>query len=166
MEQLLSYLWGGVQTRPVTCVREHAPDAHNGSNSVNVEDTFCTRNGLSKPATSQNCNTQSCTECKYDVTNFSDNGGCTNSSAIITYAWFTTATTGLFEYSAAEIYWNGTKFPEGNNFLDISATSATINGYLYTRSTQKDTCYSGGVIPPNDYISTYETVYEVCRESV
>lgn len=57
---------GGTQTRSVTCIREHTKDSRKGSNWKSMDDSFCTKNGLSKPSTSQTCNTQGCTKkCKY-----------------------------------------------------------------------------------------------------
>ena len=53
---------GGTQTRTVTCQRR---DATNSNLDVQtVADSFCAAHGLTKPTTSQSCNTQSCTECK------------------------------------------------------------------------------------------------------
>lgn len=53
---------GGTQTRSVTCYKS---DYTNHSLSqVAVSDSHCSRFGITKPNTSQSCNTQSCIECK------------------------------------------------------------------------------------------------------
>ena len=48
---------GGTQTRNVVCVRNHPGQTGHVGDWKDVADTFCTSSGLSKPITSQSCNT-------------------------------------------------------------------------------------------------------------
>ena len=66
---------GGTQTRAVVCVRNHPGQTGHVGDWMDVADSFCTSSGLSKPITSQSCNTHSCQECRYNVTTNADNYG-------------------------------------------------------------------------------------------
>lgn len=101
---------GGTQTRSVTCMRSDYTD-HN-LDQISVSDSLCSKFGLTKPSTSQTCNTQACMECKYTT---SINWTCmTNSDVAKNYCF---------------ILWNGTIASK----LSHSVTSYTKNGYLYTK---------------------------------
>ena len=155
---------GGVQTRQVTCVREHAGESNHGSDWMDVADTFCTRSGLAKPATSQGCNTQPCTECRYTVTTGADNyGTCYDTSIKITNAWTTVRGEGFFAHSSASITWDGASV---GSTLDFNATTAVVNGYLYTRSTSKENCGNINTSIPGSTQYTYYNFYDVCRTPV
>ena len=92
---------GGTQSRSVTC--------QNSQNKV-MPDSFCTCLVGAKPATSQACNTQSCTETMY-------------ATAAPTY--YVYVCNGNWSW-----YWNGTKIS------DSSAASVVVSGYTYARGGQ------------------------------
>ena len=105
---------GGTQTRSVTCYKSDYTN-HN-LNQVAVSDSYCSKFGITKPITSQSCNTHSCQECRYNKN--SDH-------------WY------YFRYSdTCWIIWSGTQL--GNLFGDSGTTQYTYGGYRYTRGTQMD----------------------------
>lgn len=154
---------GGTQTRSVVCVRNHPGQTGHVGDWMDVADTFCTSSGLSKPITSQSCNTHSCQECGYNVTTNADNyGTCYDTNIVVTTAWWSTRGEGFFAYSSAGIWWNGASI----GALDYAATSATINGYYYTRSTHRENCGNINTSIPGSTQYTYYDFYDVCRVPV
>ena len=128
---------GGIQTRTVYCKR---------NDNVQVDDNFCSG---TKPATQQSCNTQSCSDCRYDDSNITDSSGVTSSfnflwmvSTLILPRIFTPYIT---------LYWNYTNVYNGNN-ADI--TSVNANGYQYSR---------GNLGSVQDQ---YYYLYEICRNLI
>ena len=100
---------GGTQTRSVTCLR---------NDGQTVADSLCTKYAGSKPAASQQCNTQSCAECRYS-----------NTSPRYQVYWFNLA-------SQRTIFqWNGEYVYENESAL---VSSCTVNGYLYTKGAIKE----------------------------
>lgn len=122
---------GGIQTRTVICTR---------NDGVQFPDDFCA--GLTKPATSQACNTQSCSnkECRY-----SDN------PQIPQYIWYVAQ-----DVNMAVIYWNSTYIPP-EGYHTAATTSYNYGGYRYTRGAYIKTIQS-------EYFPTQH--YQVCREPV
>lgn len=163
---------GGTQTRQVTCVREHAGESNHGSNWTDIDDTCCIKNGFPKPATSQSCNTQECTLCKFEVTNLrvstTYEPDCTDTE-VAKYAWYrnddSQGSTRLD--SIGGIYWDSINVSANSSYLAGTITTFTINGYKYDRSTYNGLCYSEYKIPPGKYIyTTYKEWYSVCRTAV
>lgn len=155
---------GGTQTRAVVCVRNHPGQTGHVGDWSDVADTFCTSSGLAKPSTSQSCNTHSCTECRYNVVTGADNyGTCYDTNIQVTNAWETIRGEGFFSHSSAAILWDGVAI---GGTLDYAATSATVNGYLYTRSTHKDNCGNMNTSIPGSTQYTYYDFYTVCRVPV
>ena len=110
---------GGTQTRSVTCYKSDYTN-HN-LNQVAVSNSYCSKFGITKPITSQSCNTHSCQECRY---NKNSDHWC------------------YFRYSdTCWIIWSGTQL--GNLFGDSGTTQYTYEGYRYTRGTQMDSSGSG-----------------------
>lgn len=102
---------GGTQTRSVTCKRRIV----NSSNNVSVSDAYCTAYGLSKPTSSQSCNTHSCAPvCEYvkEYTCFVTS----NADSVPSYA--------LFRGNSVYDGWNGMTFTMG-------ARKETIGGEIY-----------------------------------
>ena len=142
---------GGTQTRSVTCYRSDYTN-HN-LDKVAVLDTFCSKAGINKPNTSQSCNTQDCNECLYDSNNI-----WKIESALINMG--EGVCTG---YDVSMILWNSQTVFTIDNAQD---TNATVDGYIYTRSTlQSDT---GSIRCPSGLgqISKRFREYTVCRVPV
>lgn len=155
---------GGTQTRNVVCVRNHPGQTGHVGDWKDVADTFCIASGLAKPATSQSCNTHSCQECRYTVSTGADNyGTCYDANIKVTNAWWTIRGEGFYPYSVAGIYWDGA---DSGVSLDYNATSATANGYYYTRSTAKESCGNMNTSIPGSTQYTYHNFYDVCRTPV
>ncbi len=141
----------GTQTRTVTCVRKE-----NGSTNTNVSDTFCTKLVGTKPATSQNCNTQSCGTCKYQV-----NTDYSSGNAGIFYSWNCQKNFDPAIPLQTTLYWGDTQATIVKwDKTSISKVTYTVNGYVYTRG---DLVSSG-----SDTISgvVYEWWnYKICRRA-
>lgn len=132
---------GGTQTRSVTCYKSDYTN-HN-LNQVAVSDSYCSRFGITKPNTSQSCNTQSCIECK------SQKG----SSGLIIQSFNISCPDNdcyfVFDRISGEYhYWWGSRVGMTYNY-----TTLTTNGYLYT---------SGKQLWYNDY----KWIYAICRQPV
>ena len=153
----LSYAWipgswsgcsvscgGGTSTRSVTCQCD----------GVNVADSRCTAAGLSKPATSQACNTQECETCNY----------VKNSGASGQYFWRTICNSSACTttYGQVSVYWNIGYYDDPTVTLGsggsvegaMTMTTLSSGGYTYSRSTLQET-------GTYDQKPTYW--YEVCR---
>lgn len=155
---------GGTQTRSVVCVRNHPGQTGHVGDWSDVADTFCTSSGLAKPNVSQVCNTHSCQECRYNVTTNADNyGTCYDANIVATNVWWTIRGEGFYPYSVAGIYWDGA---DQGVSLSYDATSATANGYYYTRSTAKESCGNMNTSIPGSTQYTYHNFYDVCRTPV
>jgi hypothetical protein len=143
---------GGTQSRSVYCYR---------ADGFTVNDSLCSG---TKPNSSQICNTHSCQECRYNVTTNADNyGTCYDTNITVTNAWWTIRGEGFYPYSVAGIYWDGA---DQGVSLDYNATSATANGYYYTRSTAKESCGNMNTSIPGSTQYTYHNFYDVCRTPV
>jgi len=148
---------GGTQTRTVTCQRR---DATNSSLDVQtVADSFCAAHGLTKPTTSQSCNTQSCTECKGTG---SYGGNCDGSGAQYGIGHrHQQLKLAYVDIYSTRIYWNGSVVvSDDSQFVD----TLTAGGYVYTKNgtSRVDYCSAG------DYTNSWweETLYPVCRTPV
>lgn len=141
---------GGTQTRNVVCYRS---DYTNHSlNQIAVSDSFCSKAGITKPSTSQACNTQSCNECKYDANTYWN-----DESALINMG--EGECTG---YSYVVVMWDGeaVAYGDGDEVVSIDG------GYKFTRSTlQSDT---GSIRCPTKLgaISKRNIKYTVCRTPI
>ena len=132
---------GGTQTRTVTCTR---------TNNVVKSDSFCS--DITKPSTSQACNTQSCNECKYDANTYWN-----DESALINMG--EGECTG---YSYVVVMWDGeaVAYGDGDEVVSIDG------GYKFTRSTlQSDT---GSIRCPTKLGATSKRniKYTVCRTPI
>lgn len=161
---------GGIQTRQVTCVREHAGESNHGSNWTDIDDTCCIKNGLPKPATSQSCNTQECTQCLFEVENLSVSTSsytaCTNTEKP-KYAWHRkNDSSGLTSMDAVSIYWNSVDVSANSGYIAGTTLTITIDGYKYTRSTNQGNCSSSILLPPSNVFTTINEWYQVCRVPV
>ena len=142
---------GGTQTRSVVCYRS---DYTNHSlNQIATSDSFCSKADITKPSTSQACNTQSCSECRYNANTYwnTENvlinmgeGECTG-------------------YTLDTITWDGKMVGIGED----DGTGVSIDGgYKFTRSTlQSDT---GSIRCPTKLGATSKRTrkYTVCRTPV
>lgn len=157
---------GGTQTRNVVCVRNHPGQTGHVGDWKDVADTFCIASGLAKPPTSQSCNTHSCTECRYTVSTGADNYGtcypATDPDYLITNAWSTSKGTGFYDYEEGSITWDRTSMGS----VGFTATSATLNGYYYTRQGQRESCGNINTSIPGSTQYTNYYFYEVCRTPV
>lgn len=124
---------GGTQTRTVICTR---------NDGVQFSDDFCA--GLTKPPTSQACNTQACSnkECRYTA----------NNPSVVQYYW-----TVVPAFDWAVLSWNGKYVPEPWGQHPAATVTIVDGGYLYTR---------GAFV--SSYQSDFGTVYHytICREPV
>ena len=148
---------GGTQTRTVTCQRRDATTAT--LDKQTVADSFCTAHGLTKPATSQKCNTQSCVECKGQGTYDSECRGAGAEYGIgHHHEQIAMASTDFYSTS---VYWNSDVVASNSAQLVDSLTS---DGYVYTKngSSRVDYCFSGEPTA----VWREETLYPVCRTPV
>lgn len=127
---------GGTQFRSVTCQR---------NDGVTMPDAVCTALVGAKPATSQTCNTQSCSTCAY--------------SAAAPYYMVLAAereTIGDQDYTHNYTYfmWGVYSAGAGIKLSGNTATSVNSGGCTYTRSTAK------GYRTVNSY---YGYAYQICR---
>lgn len=147
---------GGTQTRTVTCQRR---DATNSNLDVQtVADSFCAAHGLTKPTTSQSCNTQSCTECKGQG---SYGSGC--NGAGVEYGighYHGQITMASLDFYSTKVYWNSVVVASGDTYMD----SLTSGGYVYTKNgtSQIDYCSTGE--PTVQWHE--ERLYPVCRTPI
>lgn len=119
---------GGTQTRTVTCQR---------NDGQNVEGTFC--DAVSKPASSQECNTQGCTECRYTE-------GTTSESVNMVMSWVGLGT------NDSVFIWDGlTVSPVDTPF---EATEVYANGYRYYKGTLQSSS-------DNEWMKVEN--YQICR---
>lgn len=147
---------GGTQTRTVTCQRR---DATNSNLDVQtVADSFCAAHGLTKPTTSQSCNTQSCTECKGQGSYGSECNG-TGAEYGIGHHHEQIAMASL-DFYTTNVYWNSVVVASGDAYVD----SLTSGGYVYTKNgtSQVDYCFAGE--PTVQWRE--ERLYPVCRTPV
>lgn len=107
----------GTQTRTVKCVR-----TDKSGTTRDVEDAYCTKMVGTKPATSQNCNTQACTESIYDSTHYAMNVSWTGSGVGATSCPVT---------DNYLIYWDDVVTPIAQT-PSLEYKTATKNGYKYT----------------------------------
>lgn len=148
---------GGTQTRTVTCRRR---DATNASLDVQtVADSFCAAHGLTKPAGSQRCNTQACTECRYDAVCAGDQ--CTS----VTGAnYFVRQTTSLGNsttyYSGA--YWDGVIVARNYDGAD----EIVEKGYKYAKGEQVNSGMSFEMVGEGLFRSEQYSWCQVCRTPV
>ena len=117
---------GGTQTRTVACQR---------SDGQTVEDVFC--DAASRPAASQECNTQGCEECKYA---YSNNGAV--ASCVINWM--------MFGESEATFFWDNTHV----GAAAYNTTEIYVDGYRYYRGSLQDSDSGSGFT--FDY-------YQICR---
>lgn len=154
---------GGTQTRQAVCVRNHPGQTGHVGDWMDVADSFCTASGLAKPATSQSCNTHSCVECRYNVVTGADNyGTCYEMYREVTNSWWTSRGTGFIESSGAYAWWDGVSVASAA----YDGTSATANGYNYTRSTKRESCGNMNTSIPGMTQYNYYDFYEICRTPV
>lgn len=125
---------GGTQTRTVVCTR---------NDGVQFSDDFCA--GLTKPTTSQVCNTQACSnkECYYAFDLYP-------ATPAHVYTWEVIPGIG------AAIVWDNASIPP-NDYFSENITTYIYGGYKYTRGTYMRTVQW-------DYFPT--KYYQVCREPV
>lgn len=129
---------GGTQTRTVRAKR---------SDGQYFNDAVGTRFAGEKPATSEACNTQECTECRYDENNVWTVTAASMNAAGECLAW-----------TIGTVLWDGETV-----YADDGWDSATVDGYLYTRSTlQSET---GDNRCPSKHGMKHEKIskYTVCR---
>ena len=155
---------GGTQTRTVTCQRYHA--SNSSLDIQTVEDSFCTKAVGTKPATSQKCNTQSCTECKIEVTNLDTSSYTCNGTETSIYTWLVSDITTGWGIPTVNIYWNGTSVIKNDVIINTDLLEYTSEGYLYTRSDLYGSCSSSSLIPPSTVVTSTYTYYKVCRVPV
>lgn len=99
-----------------------------------------------------------------NVTTNADNyGTCYDANIVATNVWWTIRGEGFYPYSVAGIYWDGA---DQGVSLSYDATSATANGYYYTRSTAKESCGNMNTSIPGSTQYTYHNFYDVCRTPV
>lgn len=152
---------GGTQTRTVTCQRR---DATNSNLDVQtVADSFCVAHGLTKPATSRECNTQECVECKFSTTDLNSSGTCVgNVAPSATDGWLELPD---FASTYLSIYWGGNIITL-ESYVGDAITSKIVDGYLYSRSTHQGTCTVSSLIPPSTIFTVTHEFYTVCRQAV
>lgn len=146
---------GGWQYRTVTCYRSHSTNG--GLDQLSMDDSYCTRTVGGKPATQQQCNTHSCTECQYSVSSY-------NCSRIVRYCQY--AFVRVRWYNDNEAGTNGTNYHYYWNSEALFGTSSDqasyiiTNGYKYTHPDNYSyTCKSSD---GNDTIN----YYQICRTPV
>ena len=119
---------GGTQTRAVACQR---------SDGQTVEDVFC--DAASRPAASQECNTQGCTECRYDKSPTTDEGTdyiaqmWVIGEKVTTFIW---DNTDKYNYGEiiTEAYVDGYRYYTGELKLEDSTKYSTLKCYQICRS--------------------------------
>lgn len=151
---------GGTQTRTVICQRKHATAS---SDIQTVEDNFCISQGLSKPATSQVCNTQTCADCQMYYENFKPEQSCPSSFNFLDNTlWITKFrnVSGTLTFNQHEHLWKSQYF-DRFSYLE-SELSFNYNGYLYYRGNYYSYCTNivagSGTFQHN--------VYYICRQVV
>lgn len=128
---------GGWQYRTVNCYRSYS--SNHSLDHVAVDDSYCTRNVGAKPVTQQQCNTQSCNECKYSRNQ---------------YHWFVHTKNSTAK--DMEIIWANNSVYKA---VGGSLQTITTGGYKYNRNgTYKDRVSIGN--------KEYYYYYEVCRSPV
>ena len=132
---------GGTQTRDVKCRR---------SDGQYFNDAVGARFAGEKPAAGQPCNTQACSECRYDAGN----------------VW-TVATT-LMNAGGECLGWTiGTVLWDGETvYADDGGETATVNGYTYKRTTLQSETGAGGCPSKHGQKREHILKYTVCREPV
>ncbi len=133
---------GGTQTRQVNCTRNHSGQTGHVGDWKDVSDSFCTASGLTKPSTSQVCNTHSCEKlCRYD----------SESESTLSFGMDTYDRNGLL---AITMMWDGVVITKENNL----ASSIIYNGYRY---------YLGELMTTTPVTGGFTIhTYQVCRESI
>ena len=136
---------GGTQTRNVVCYRS---DYTNHSlNQIAVSDSFCSKAGVTKPSTSQACNTQSCGECVYYRP-----GRCDIYTPNTTWEDIKSLNWTLIDWKSTsctieDTIYSGTMVSQNG--------SITKNGYSYFRGSFQESIANGDGL-----------FYQVCRQSI
>ena len=154
---------GGTQTRTVKCQRSHATNKNLDVQAVS--DSFCSKAGVTKPNTSQACNTQTCADCRMIYINYTSGKDCPSNDFTQNIWWTTTMnlnrSTGVWSFSVHDREWPGQYFTR-YSYIE-SDLSFTYGGYLYTRGQYHGYCYQAYA---QDHGSIRNDVYYLCREAV
>ena len=136
---------GGWQYRTVNCYRSHS--SNHGLDQLAMDDSYCTRNVGTKPATQQQCNTHSCADCQY------------NQPGVCYSGIYNTYWSDVEAWNYTFVLWNDDNCSingalYNGNFIGIGGT-INKNGYIYFRGNLQRSDSSSGVVV-NDY--------SVCRQ--
>lgn len=142
----------GTQTRTVQCKR---------NDGQIVLDSLCTKYVGTKPATSQNCNTQSCETCLTK--------SYTSSSTCSSLPMISSVTTGWRIYTKVTsnnvvLYWQGTAVAS-----NVTISNATSTGTTYTTGGYKYKNNGSGTNICHSCFTTClgpSTIYDICRTAV
>lgn len=122
----------GTQTRTVVCTKQ------NGTSSVTVNDSLCTKFVGAKPSTSQTCTNGPCTECKHDSKHSYTTYSAPQDQSL-SYTRFT---------------WNGTEV----GFCTPACTTVYKDGYKYS---------TGGQVGTDGFnMSGFSSWGNICRTPV
>ena len=142
LESVLRYMWGGVQTRSVTCMR---------ADGFASSDDKCSRLVGSKPISQQSCNTHTCVECNYQ------HSSCLQDQYAFRMKYVKNPDWGKDSFQQSEYVWGGIilaySYSEGE-------TARTINGYYYTKSTSQTSCTH------SDSYTLQVYTYTICRQPI